>query len=255
MKRESGIVEGAPLECGERGTFPHDLTIPGGVIDGLAGRTALYRYFAVDDSLLYVGIAFDPEARGRQHSRTASDTWWHLAAKRTDEWFENRRDAELAELDAITYERPRFNVRDNPHTTEDVQRMQRVRAAKAERLPGSGSHAHWLRVAELIRSRIESGELPPKTKVSHAAYASEFGVSVDTVKRACRELADEGLLQRGHGYRVAPGPPSDRRWLLLSLNRPTEMAETLRKAMGDDQVRALMAAFVAASWRENPVVC
>ncbi|KAB1146910.1 GntR family transcriptional regulator [Streptomyces luteolifulvus] len=111
-----------------------------------------------------------------------------------------------------------------------------------------------MRVAELIRSRIESGELPPGTKVSHTAYAVEFGVSRETVKRACGKLAEFGILQHGHGHRVAPEPSAGNGWLFLRANRPEEVAIALREAMTDDQVAALMAALVADSWRQNPVV-
>lgn len=110
-----------------------------------------------------------------------------------------------------------------------------------------------MRVAELIRSRIESGELPPGAKVSHTAYAAEFGVSVETVKRACDRLTEDGLLLHGHGHRV-PDRPAGNRWFFLSVDRPEEVAGALREAMTDEQVAALMAALVAASWRRNPIV-
>jgi DNA-binding transcriptional regulator YhcF (GntR family)/predicted GIY-YIG superfamily endonuclease len=224
------------------------------VVIGLHGRTALYRYFAADDSLLYVGVAFDPAARAEQHARNAYDTWWRLAAKRTDEWFDSRLEAELSEIDAIARERPRFNVRDNPHAPEAIQRIDRARSARKELLPREESNKHYMRVAELIRNRIESGELPAGAKVSHTAYAAEFGVSIETVKRACGTLAKDGLLLPGHGHRVVPDPPAGKRWFYLPVNRPEEMASALREAMSDDQVAALMAALVAAAWRENPVV-
>lgn len=217
-------------------------------------RTALYRYFAADDSLLYVGIAFDPDARAKQHARNAYDTWWKLAAKRTDEWFDSRLEAEFAEIDAIAKERPRYNVRDNPHAPEAIQRIEQARAARTELLPHDESNKHYMRVAELIRNKIESGELPPGAKVSHAAYAAEFGVSRETVKRACGKLAEVGLLQHGHGHRVTPEPPAGNRWLFLPVNRPEEAATALREAMTDEQIAALMAALVAASWRQNPIV-
>lgn len=214
----------------------------------------MYRYYAADGSLLYVGIAFDPEARGRQHARTASDTWWKLATTRTDEWFESRQGAEQAELDAIVDERPRFNVRDNPRLTDDIRKVRQLRSVRADRLPIVGSGKNYVRVAELLRGLIESGELPPGTKVSRPTYAAQFGVSTDTVKRACDVLAKEGLLQRGHGHRVPSEPqPEDGRFQ-LPLDRPDEIADFLCEAMGNDQMAALMAALVAASWRKNPVV-
>lgn len=214
----------------------------GGVI-GLNGRTALYRYFATDGSLLYVGIAFDPDVRAEQHARNAHDTWWKLAAKRTDEWFNTRRDAEFAEIDAIAKERPRSNVRDNPHAPQAIQRIEQARSAKVELLPEGPSFKHYMRVAEVIRQRIESGELPPRAKVSHTAYAAEFGVSAETVKRACNHLANLGMLQRGHGHRVPPEPTGGFRWFWLPVDGHAEQAAAnLRAGMGDEQVALLIAA-------------
>jgi predicted GIY-YIG superfamily endonuclease/predicted transcriptional regulator len=213
----------------------------------VTARTALYRYFAADGSLLYIGIAFDPDARAEQHARNAHDTWWPQAATRTDEWFDSRRDAEFAEIDAIAKERPRFNVRDNPHAPQAIQRIDRARAARKELLPQEASFKHYMRVAELIRSRIASGELPPKAKVSHTAYASEFGVSTGTVKRACDHLADAGILQRIHGHRVPPEADGGYRWFWLPVDGYAEQAAAnLRAGMSDEQLAKLMAALQAS---------
>lgn len=214
----------------------------------MTGRTALYRYFDTDGQLLYVGIAFDPEVRAEQHARSAHDTWWKLAAKRTDEWFDTRRDAEFAEIDAIARERPRFNVRDNPHAPQAIERIERARSARTELLPEGPSFKHYLRVAEVIRQRIESGELPPRAKVSHTGYAAEFGVSAETVKRACNHLASLGVLQRVHGHRVPPEPSGGFRWFWLPVDgHVDEAAANLRAGMSDEQVELLIAALQRSS--------
>lgn len=100
-----------------------------------------------------------------------------------------------------------------------------------------------MRIAELIRSRIQSGELPSGSKVSHSAYAAEFGVSRETVKRACDALADDGLLHRGHGHFVPAVATVGHRWFWLPVDgRPEEAAASLRGAMSDEQIAALVAA-------------
>ncbi|MYU24609.1 GIY-YIG nuclease family protein [Streptomyces sp. SID8352] len=74
----------------------------------VATRTALYRLYDVDDQLLYIGIAVDPETRMRVHSR--EKTWWPLVAQRSIEWFTDRPAAEAAERSAIITEQPVHNV-------------------------------------------------------------------------------------------------------------------------------------------------
>ena len=71
-------------------------------------RTALYRLYDIDDRLLYIGIAVDPETRMRVHSR--EKTWWPLVAQRSIEWFTDRPAAEVAERVAIVAEKPVHNV-------------------------------------------------------------------------------------------------------------------------------------------------
>lgn len=204
-------------------------------------RTALYRFFAEDDSLLYVGIAYDPETRQRQHAKSATDTWWPLVARRTDEWLETREAADRAEVRAIATERPRFNVRDNPHLSEDVTRVRQARAVRSARLPHQGPFTRYYQVAEAIRQKIETGELPPGAKVPSPVYAREFGVSAETVKRACTALSDAGLLERGN-YVAWPTP--DEGVVKVPIDRPEEAAAILSGVMTDEQ----LAAFVAALW-------
>lgn len=71
------------------------------------GRTALYRFFAADGSLLYVGISDQPAVRFRSHA--GKSEWWTLAVGRTIEWFDDRKDAAVEELRAIREEGPRYN--------------------------------------------------------------------------------------------------------------------------------------------------
>lgn len=71
------------------------------------GRTALYRLYGADDTLLYVGIAIDPDARWRQHEREKH--WWPLVARNTVAWFEKRLEALDAEAEAIRGEKPTYN--------------------------------------------------------------------------------------------------------------------------------------------------
>lgn len=77
----------------------------------MSARTAIYRCFDADDELLYVGIAFDPDARWEQHK--TKSPWAKQVSMRTIEWLEDRKDAERAEREAIRFEEPRYNQRHN----------------------------------------------------------------------------------------------------------------------------------------------
>ena len=70
--------------------------------------TALYRLFDLEGRLLYVGIAFDPEARWLAHA--AEKAWWSEVAETRVQWLQSRTDALIAEVVAIKAERPLYNI-------------------------------------------------------------------------------------------------------------------------------------------------
>lgn len=61
-------------------------------------RAAVYRLFAADGALLYIGSAFDPEERCKAHAGTP---WWSTVTRRTEEWHPTRGRAYSAEMGAI----------------------------------------------------------------------------------------------------------------------------------------------------------
>ncbi|MET7728482.1 hypothetical protein [Streptomyces mirabilis] len=68
---------------------------------------AVYRLWAGDGALLYVGSSYDPEERCKQHRPRP---WWPRATGRTDEWYDTRAEAFAAEYTAIWREDPQCNV-------------------------------------------------------------------------------------------------------------------------------------------------
>jgi len=76
------------------------------------GPTALYRAFADDGALLYIGVSADPEVRYTQHA--GDKPWWPEVAAKTTEWFETRALALAAETAAIKTELPRYNRQHSP---------------------------------------------------------------------------------------------------------------------------------------------
>jgi hypothetical protein len=71
-------------------------------------RTQLYRHYAADGTLLYVGIAFNSLIRLGMHK--GSDWFWSIAYV-TIETFASRKQAIAAEEAAVAAERPRYNKR------------------------------------------------------------------------------------------------------------------------------------------------
>jgi len=74
-------------------------------------NTILYRYYDVEDSLLYVGITNNQHKRFKQHQ---DKSWLTQIARATFEHYSNREDAEEAEVLAITKELPKYNVTYHP---------------------------------------------------------------------------------------------------------------------------------------------
>lgn len=70
--------------------------------------TTLYRFYAADGVLLYVGIAADPGRRFTQHGRDKG--WWTEVASARLEHFPGRPLALMAEAAAIRNESPRYNI-------------------------------------------------------------------------------------------------------------------------------------------------
>lgn len=75
-------------------------------------KTCLYRHFAVDGRLLYVGVSNTPASR-KYHHKWASK-WFAQVVRTTEEWLPNRREALDAELRAIKAEHPIYNRQGQP---------------------------------------------------------------------------------------------------------------------------------------------
>lgn len=52
----------------------------------------------------------------------------------------------------------------------------------------------WEQIADVLRERIASGGLPPRTLISEVQMEAEFGVARGTVRKATAALRDEGLI-------------------------------------------------------------
>lgn len=133
-------------------------------------RTALYRHFAADGRLLYVGISLNAVNRLSQHRVEAR--WYEQVARVDIQWLSSREAALKAELEAIRTEHPIFNIvgavgspTANAEDCEEPLPKWPLPASRAliawDRLrddPGNDCAAHAVAVGHLLR-----GEMPDWT--------------------------------------------------------------------------------------------
>jgi GntR family transcriptional regulator len=76
--------------------------------------------------------------------------------------------------------------------------------------PGGGQEdLAYVQVAHDIAARIASGELPPGTRLrAERDLATHYAVSYGTVRRAMRELREQGLIATIHGRGTFVKKPS-----------------------------------------------
>ena len=74
-----------------------------------------------------------------------------------------------------------------------------------DRLDDDDARPLWQQLADLLRGRIERGELAGRLE-AETTLAQHYGVSRDTVRRALADLAMDGLIRstRGRGTFVLP---------------------------------------------------
>jgi hypothetical protein len=74
----------------------------------MSERTALYRCYDREGTLLYIGVAKHFGLRWSRHKAKAP--WWDQVHRQTVEWCDSRPEALAAEAAAIFTEQPKYNV-------------------------------------------------------------------------------------------------------------------------------------------------
>jgi predicted GIY-YIG superfamily endonuclease len=92
-----------------------------------ARKAAVYRLYAADGTLLYIGSSYDPDARCEVHQRKP---WWPQVARRTEEWHPNRGRAYWEETAAINTEAPKHNHMGTPAYSAEASRRQQAAASE-----------------------------------------------------------------------------------------------------------------------------
>lgn len=115
--------------------------------------TALYRFHDEAGRLLYVGIAYEPRKRLRDHKTHAA--WFEQAASFSIEWFGSRGSAAAAETDAIRTEWPLWNVINSP----DPSSVRQLRPIQSRNVDSFDSEVRlqklWITRAERQRLTLD----------------------------------------------------------------------------------------------------
>ena len=104
-------------------------------------RTALYRQFADDKSLLYVGISLNAQNRLSQHYK--SSAWFTEVTDVKIEWFGTREEALKAEVDAIHAEKPKCNIHHNLQAERELEEAPQEEAAEKFSFPKRKLASFW----------------------------------------------------------------------------------------------------------------
>ena len=141
--------------------------------------TTVYKYFAANGALLYVGITSRAERRAHEHAE--SKDWWRLAVGCTLEHFESREQAEARERALIEIFRPPYNRQHNPERSMSLERRVSVR------LQGR-------RDPSLAERRKAYYELP--TELKRVAPCVVCGQANDVVEPSCSSCFERVRCER-----------------------------------------------------------
>ena len=178
-------------------------------------RTALYRLYDADGSLLYVGMTSN--LRSRMVGHAADKPWWAAVARQTTEWYDTRAEAAAAEAEAIKSENPIHNIQGTSKHREHIEAgferrrrrieneesdaVNRIRAKRAGRywelyVDGVGvtqSRNLGAEADEMIRSRISMATGASADGADYCIVAeidAEIDAEVAEARRSAREAED-----------------------------------------------------------------
>ena len=134
---------------------------------------ALYRHYAADGTLLYVGITNSPKRRLAEHRARTGRT----VARVDIEWFDSRAEALAVEREVIKAEAPRDNIPLPRHKTPATPLLLYMRKHGIRQ----ADLAARLRVSQSMISKLLNGGRKPALRLALAiADLTEGAVPVDT---------------------------------------------------------------------------
>jgi excisionase family DNA binding protein len=119
---------------------------------------SVYRFYAADGRLLYVGITSSASSRLAQHA--GDKDWFPEVARATFEHHATREDALAAEREAIVAERPVHNLRHSPTRGPSLRRGEMTVDQAAEYLRvDTDSITRWVNFGRIPHRRRSDGTL------------------------------------------------------------------------------------------------
>lgn len=150
--------------------------------------TSLYRFYAEDGTLLYVGITSRGPERWRDHEEFR--TWWSRVASSRVEHFPDRPAAATAELDAIRTEQPVYNVYGRPRP-----KAQPIARDKPHRSHGQGSmvpHGRRWMVAVTVGGRRKAYSFTSEEDALLVLTAFQLRGASERARELAAEILDAG---------------------------------------------------------------
>lgn len=141
---------------------------------------AVYRLWAADGTLLYIGSSYTPEERAKAHCRAE---WGHLIARRTDEWHPTREHAYAAEGRAIKAEGPAHNTVGTPRHTGPAERGAVRREA---------ARARWRVAIAAIRAGASEEEARRAGGWAEVEYLEASGILPGMAAKWRHDMEHEG---------------------------------------------------------------
>lgn len=149
---------------------------------------AVYRLWDADGNLLYIGSAYDPDHRCKDHRKKA---WWPEVARRTEEWHTNRGTAYTEELKAIAVERSKYNIMGTPeYETPKTERILRRNALASQRqrlIMQAGSLCYDIYLAA-CEAGFPDREAQRAGTLAEIEFLDRTGLFVASVKRRREQL-------------------------------------------------------------------
>lgn len=150
------------------------------------GGWAVYRLYAADGTLLYVGSSNDP--RGRWSVLSGVNWWWEQVERKEVTWYATKAEARGAEAQAVLSESPVHNVRlrsgDLTETVAVKMSAQELARLDAER--GQVSRSEWLRRILLSAEPRQSGAYSTATLPPPAAGGCQQGSQAPAMSGSCK---------------------------------------------------------------------
>lgn len=142
---------------------------------------AVYRLWDADGNLLYIGSAYDPEERCKEHRKKP---WWREVARRTEDWQTSRAAAYIEEMKAIAVERSKYNAMGTPGyatpQTEAVRQRNALASLRGKLISEGRGVSNDVRTAarEAGYSSEEAHRLAKEAEIQFLEHTGLFAASV-----------------------------------------------------------------------------